>query len=87
MNGSNAARLQQQRPLPGGMSRSQLATERDDIQKRIARVLLVVADPSASVRAPIIVLQVCNMINQHGMPTVLCRVRWPWPDFGGANPR
>ena len=52
-------RLQQhQRSLPSTMTRAQLAAERDDIQKRIASALLVMAEPHAPLRAPVIVLQV-----------------------------
>ena len=49
---------QQHRPLPSSMTRAQLAADRDDIQKRIASALLVITEPHAPVKAPVIVLQV-----------------------------
>jgi hypothetical protein len=49
---------QHRRSLPSTMTRAQLAAERDDIQKRIASALLVMAEPHAPIKAPIIVLQV-----------------------------
>jgi hypothetical protein len=49
---------QQHRPLPSSMTRAQLAADRDDIQKRIASALLIITEPHAPVKAPVIVLQV-----------------------------
>lgn len=49
---------QQHHPLPSSMTRAQLAADRDDIQKRIASALLVITEPHAPVKAPVIVLQV-----------------------------
>ena len=56
---ATAMRQQQHhRPLPSSMTRAQLAADRDDIQKRIASALLVITEPHAPVKAPVIVLQV-----------------------------
>ena len=43
---------------PGSVSKRDLAAQRDDIQTRIARAIIVPADELVPIRSPIVILQV-----------------------------